>query len=155
MLGDQQKKWLLKQLEISQATFKFILSSVPFSDPRKDKWGEYPRERDEILRFIREHEIPGVLFLAGDVHHGAVSRMPGFDGMKELIFGPLAAPMNYKVSANEARFEFFYHQTPNFGKITVNPDEANPTVQIEWLDERHQLIHREILEHNQYYSYTR
>ena len=153
MLGIQQKQWLLKQLKASQATFKFILSSVPFSDPRKDKWGEYPGERDQILSFIRDQAISGVLFLAGDVHHGAVSRMPGFDDMKELIFGPLAAPMNYKISSSEPRFEFFYEKSPNYGKITVSPDEANPTVQIEWLDEHHELIHRVILEDNQYYSY--
>ncbi|MGD9850775.1 MAG: alkaline phosphatase [Nitrospirales bacterium] len=152
ILGADQKQWFLKQLGDSQASVKFILSSVPFSDPRKDKWGEYPGERDEILKFIRERAIPGVVFLAGDVHHGAVSRMPGFDDMKEFIFGPLAAPMNYKISPSEPRFEFFYHKTPNYGKITVNPDEAKPTVRIKWLDAQHRLIHEVMLENGQYPS---
>lgn len=155
MLGENQKQWLLKQLEASQATVKFILSSVPFSDPRKDKWGEYPGERDEILTFIRERSISGVVFLAGDVHHGAVSRMPGFEEMKEFIFGPLAAPMNYKISPSEPRFEFFYQDTPNYGKITVHPDEAGPTVQIEWLDAQHRVIHGVILENGKYHSLSR
>ena len=141
MLGEAQKQWLLHQLKASQATTKFIVSSVPFSDPRKDKWGEYPHERDEILQFIRDQAISGVFFLAGDVHHGAVSRMPGFADMQEMIFGPLAAHMNYKVSSSEPRFEFFYHQTPNFGKITVHPDPTHPTVHIEWIDAHHQVIY--------------
>lgn len=146
MLGEHQKQWLLKHLEASQAPVKFIVTSVPFSDPRKDKWGEYPGERDEILTFIRERSIPGVIFLAGDVHHGAVSRMPGFEDMKEFVFGPLAAPMNYKISPSEPRFEFFYRNAPNYGKITVHPYEAGPTVQIEWLDGQHRVIHRVIVE---------
>jgi len=149
MLGAEQKQWLLTQLESSQSLVKFIVSSVPFSDPRKDKWGEYPGERDEILQFIRDRAISGVFFLSGDVHHAAVSRMPGFDEMKEFIFGPLAAPMNYKVSPYDPRFEFFYEQNHNYGKITVKPDLENPTVQIDWLDARHQLIHRVIVEQNQ------
>lgn len=154
MLGAEQKQWLFKQLESSQALVKFIVSSVPFSDPRKDKWGEYPGERDEILQFIRNRAISGVFFLSGDVHHAAVSRMPGFDEMKEFIFGPLAAPMNYKVSPHDPRFEFFYEHNHNYGKITVKPDLENPTVQIEWLDARHQLIHRVIVEQNQFYQDT-
>ncbi len=155
MLGANQKQWLLKQLEASQAPVKFILSSVPFSDPRKDKWGEYPDERDEILTFIRDRSIPGVVFLAGDVHHGAVSRMPGFEEMKEFIFGPLAAPMNYKISPSEPRFEFFYRDTPNYGKITVHPDKTAPTVQIEWLDAQHRVIHGVIMENGKYHALSR
>ncbi|MGE0474905.1 MAG: alkaline phosphatase [Nitrospirales bacterium] len=153
MLGEEQKQWLLKELGASQAAVKFILSSVPFSDPRKDKWGEYPGERDEIFTFIRERAITGVVFLAGDVHHGAVSRMPGLEDMKEFIFGPLAAPMNDKVSPNEPRFEFFYDKTPNYGKITVSPEEVNPMVRIEWLDARHQVIHGVVVENGQYHSF--
>jgi alkaline phosphatase D len=145
MLGEAQKRWLLKQLASSSATFKFIISSVPFSDPRVDKWGEYPEERDEILGFLTKHGITGVMFLAGDVHHAAVSRIPGLTNRKEFIFGPLAAPMNYKISRQEPRFEYFNDASRNFGKITVQPDELKPSVKIEWFDEKNTLLHRVIL----------
>jgi alkaline phosphatase D len=150
MLGDAQKRWLLEKLAASSARFKFIISSVPFSDPRVDKWGEYPEERDEILGFLAKHGITGVLFLAGDVHHAAVSRLPGFMDRKEFIFGPLAAPMNYKISGREPRFEYFNEDARNFGKITVQPDELKPLVQVEWFDERNTLLHRVILEGDRY-----
>jgi len=146
MLGEPQKRWLLAQLSASSARFKFIISSVPFSDPRVDKWGEYPEERDEILGFIAKKGVTGVLFLAGDVHHAAVSRMPGLTDRQEFIFGPLAAPMNYKISSREPRFEYFNDNYCNFGKITVQPDELKPLVQVEWFDANNTLLHRVILE---------
>jgi alkaline phosphatase D len=148
MLGETQKRWLLAQLAASTARFKFIISSVPFSDPRVDKWGEYPEERDEILGFLTKKGITGVLFLAGDVHHAAVSRMPGFTDRKEFIFGPLAAPMNYKISSREPRFEYFNEDYRNFGKITVQPDELKSSVQVEWFGANNALLHRVILEDN-------
>ncbi|GJL59948.1 MAG: alkaline phosphatase [Nitrospirales bacterium] len=149
MLGTVQKQWLLEQLAASSATFKFIISSVPFSDPRVDKWGEYPDERDEILGYLNKMGITGVLFLAGDLHIGAVSRMPGMTDHKEYIFGPLASSMNNYISPGERRFEYFYNVSPNFGKITVHPDGLKTSVRIEWFDANQTLLHQVILEENQ------
>ena len=154
MLGDDQKKWLLQQLAVSSATFKFIVSSVPFSDPRDDKWGEFSEERDDILGFIRDKSISGVIFLSGDVHHAAVSHMPHDPAVREFIFGPLAAPMNYKISSREPRFEFFHEASQNYGKVTVQPEGPNPSVQVEWFDTRNTLLHQVSIESNHYYSST-
>jgi len=151
MIGLEQKQWLLQQLAASSATFKFLVSSVPFSDPRDDKWGEYPGERDEILKYIQENKIPGVIFLAGDVHHAAVSRMPHDPAVREFIFGPLAAPMNYKISRLEPRFEFFHEASQNYGKVTVHLDGPTPFVRVEWFDNTNALLHRVDVENEQYF----
>lgn len=152
MLGQEQKQWFLQQLAASSATFKFIVSPVPFSDPRDDKWGEYPEERDEILRTIQEQKIPGVIFLAGDVHHAALSHMPHDPAIPEFIFGPLAAPMNYKVSRLDPRFEFFHEATQNYGKVTVHPDGPTTTVRIEWFDISNTLLYQVDVEDEHYYT---
>jgi len=154
MLGLEQKQWLLQQLAASSATFKFIVSSVPFSDPRDDKWGEYPEERDDILRNIQENNIAGVIFLAGDVHHAAVSQMPHDPAVREFIFGPLAAPMNYKVSSREPRFEFFHEDYQNYGKVTVQPEGPKPSVRVEWFDSTNVLLHQITVEDDHYYPST-
>jgi len=154
MLGLEQKQWLVQQLAASSATFKFIVSSVPFSDPRDDKWGEYPVERDDILKNIQENKIPGVIFLAGDVHHAAVSQMPPDPAVREFIFGPLAAPMNYKVSSREPRFEFFHEDYQNYGKVTVQPEGPKPSVRVEWFDTTNALLHQVTVEDDHYYPST-
>jgi phosphodiesterase/alkaline phosphatase D-like protein len=142
MLGAAQKQWLKDSLASTSATIKFIATSVPFSDPREDKWGEYQQERDEILEFIDEMEIAGVVFLTADVHHAAVAKVPGPLGLKEFIFGPLATTMNYKIASNEPRFEYFNDQSQNYGKITVKPGPPQLSVEIEWFDRFHHLLHR-------------
>jgi len=154
MIGLEQKQWLLRQLAASSATFKFIVSSVPFSDPRDDKWGEYPAERDEILGNIQENNISGVVFLAGDVHHAAVSHMPHDPAVREFIFGPLAAPMNYKISRSEPRFEFFHEASQNYGKVTVYPEGPNPSARVEWFDTTNALLHRVDVENEHDYPST-
>jgi alkaline phosphatase D len=142
MLGPVQKQWLKDSLAASPATIKFVVTSVPFSDPRKDKWGEYPQERDDILDFIGKKGIAGVVFLATDVHHAAVANVPGPLGLKELIFGPLATTMNYKINPNEPRFENFNDQSQNYGKISVKPGHPNLSVEVEWFDKFHNRLHR-------------
>lgn len=152
MLGPVQKQWLKDSLAASPATIKFIVTSVPFSDPRNDKWGEYPQERDEILDFIGKESITGVVFLTTDVHHAAIAKVPGPLGLQELIFGPLAMTMNHRINPNEPRFEYFNDQSQNYGKISVKPGHPDLSVEVEWFDKLHTLLHRvefgEVSSHN-------
>ncbi len=145
MLGREQKEWLYRRLQSSSAIFKIIATSVPFSDPRKDKWGQYQQERDEILRFIHDHGISGVVFLAADVHHAAVARVPGALGIKELIFGPLAAPMSQTVNGGDSRFEYFNDHTRNFGKITIQFEDKVERLKAEWFDQDGNILHHFVL----------
>lgn len=145
MLGNRQKHWLMDRLKSSSAAVKFIATSVPFSDPGKDKWGEYPQERDEILNFIQRQGITGILFLATDVHHGAVANVPGPLGLKELIFGPLAMTMNYKINGEDSRFEYFNDEYRNYGKITVHSESSKWIVNIDWFTEGNVLLHQVVL----------
>ena len=69
MLGARQKAWLKDGLRASRAPAKFLLSSVPLQGPwGADRWAGYATERDELLRFIRDERIRGVIVLSGDVH---------------------------------------------------------------------------------------
>lgn len=74
MLGKVQKEWLLQGLKESPAKFKVIGSGTMWHDKAdkggKDSWaGEhYKGERDEIFDFINQHQINGVILLAGDRH---------------------------------------------------------------------------------------
>jgi alkaline phosphatase D len=74
MLGLQQKdalfEWLGRVNET--ATFKFLISSVPFNslwgkpDGHKDTWAGYRHERNEIMDVLEF--VPNVVVLSGDRH---------------------------------------------------------------------------------------
>ena len=95
MLGSFQKKWLKDTLQHSNATFKVIASSVPFSEGIKpgsrDPWDGYPEEREEIFSFIEKQKIEGVLLIAADRHRidlRKVLRPNGYDFF-EFVSGRL------------------------------------------------------------------
>lgn len=77
MLGEKQlhdlHSWLGRVN--STATFKFIVSSVPFTslwhgwDGQKDTWAGYRIERDSLLDVLQY--IPNVVILSGDRHEFA------------------------------------------------------------------------------------
>ncbi|KAL9939251.1 hypothetical protein V8E36_002064 [Tilletia maclaganii] len=80
MLGEDQKDALMRWLgAVNQtATFKFIISSVPFNtlwggpldwDGQYDTWSAYFTERQQILDVL-EH-VPNVIVLSGDRHEFA------------------------------------------------------------------------------------
>lgn len=71
LLGAAQKAAFKQALLDSAATFKFVVSEVPIQQYYLwpyDRWEGYAAERDEMLGFIRDHAIKGVIFLSGDAH---------------------------------------------------------------------------------------
>jgi len=95
MLGATQKAELLGWLSSSQAIFKFIVSSVQFSDitQKSDLWFGYQTERAQIFDYIRDHGIRGVVLLTGDRHWSGFFRHEQVDPyfLYELTSSPFGA----------------------------------------------------------------
>lgn len=99
MLGAVQKAFLKVVLLASQATFKFIINEVPITElfglPYDRREG-YRTERNELLEFIRTHQIKNVVFLTTDIHANLVAdvRLDTFKDRtpiaKEVVVGPIA-----------------------------------------------------------------
>jgi len=140
MLGKAQKKWLLARLRASRASFKFIATAVPFTNPGYDRWGGFPLERDEILAFILANDIQGVVFLGGDVHYAAVATVPGGRGIKEFMTGPLAQVARYP--ANTDGLEFWYGAELNYMYVEVTDRGPQSYLEVSVIDKQHKVIHR-------------
>jgi alkaline phosphatase D len=105
-VSPEQMAWLKDGLLASTARFKIVLNSVPITDMDDvylglgddDRWDGYPEQRTEILDWIAEHAIPGVLWVAGDFHWGAVATIgrPGdpYDDRYEVFCGPSGSLIN-------------------------------------------------------------
>lgn len=98
--GRRQLDWLKQSLlqakELKLFTFKFIATGNQFlaADPRSEGHEAYRREREELLAFIRDHAITGVVFLTGDVHHtGIYRRQLGPEGpwVYDITSSPLSS----------------------------------------------------------------
>ena len=141
MLGRSQKEWLFEGISQSGAIFKFIATSVPMAGGGSDRWDGYPRERAEILGYIRQKKITGVIFLSGDLHCAAITRIPKSNGLRDITAGPLAAPLNRITNGTASRFEFFEAENFNFAKITVDPTAEPVHALVEFIDQDNRLFH--------------
>ena len=138
MLGARQKAWLKDGLRASRAPAKFLLSSVPLQGPwGADRWAGYATERDELLRFVRDERIRGVIVLSGDVHTAVDIELDG--GPREFVAGPLAAWPSCRIAPRirpllETSGRFFICDAFNCGLVTVRPQASPPEVEVRYVD---------------------
>lgn len=97
-VSEEQLAWLIEGLQASEATWKIVLNSVPVADlPEvldagdllEDRWEGYREQREALLAGTAD--IPGLLFLSGDLHFGCVTRVAG-SGSHVSVFEVLTGP---------------------------------------------------------------
>ena len=135
MLGRTQKEWFFDRLASSNATFKFVATSVPMAGGGKDRWDGYPKERAEILRYIHDKKISGVVFMSADLHYAALTKIPKGNGLLDITAGPLAAPLNRVTNSANRRYEFFLAENFNFAKLTIDPQVNANEALLEFIDQ--------------------
>jgi alkaline phosphatase D len=98
--GRRQLEWLKQSLlqakELNHFKFLFIATGNQMLqvEPRGEPHELYRREREELLQFIREYNLTGVVFLTGDVHHSGVYRRrlsPTGPWIYEVTSSPLSS----------------------------------------------------------------
>ncbi len=117
MLGDAQFEWLERELRASRATFKLVASGSTISAGLKDCWLLYTRVRDRL--FDLTHEVPGIVFLTGDLHQSFVVRLEA--GKKKAGY-PIYEVVSSGVAVNRA--EHF------FTTIAVDTEAADPSLKV-------------------------
>ena len=102
----EQMDWLKTALSASSARFKFVMNSVPIIDftdligevEAIDRWQGFPEQRTEILSYIEDNGIEGVIWLSGDFHFGLVAQVSPTgaigDTMMEVLNGPTGSFIN-------------------------------------------------------------
>jgi alkaline phosphatase D len=71
LLGDEQWKWLEKEMKNSTARVNIIASGVSVLSkqiPFAEEWRDFKWARKRLFKLIDKHRLSGVMFLAGDRH---------------------------------------------------------------------------------------
>lgn len=141
-ISPAQMTWLQQGLADSPAVFKLIMNSVPISDfplafdaYKVDRWEAYSKQRKQILQFIDDESITGVIWVSGDFHLGSVQRVaksgPGANQL-EVLAGPGAQKSNLLVPFLEPpQFDF---ATGKNNYTAFHLDPANGDVRIVFHD---------------------
>ncbi len=136
MLGPVQKKWLKQQLTNAKGTFKVLCSSVPWDfrtkGDSKDTWNGYKQEHEEILSFIEDQKIEGVLLMSADRHRSdcwKIGRENGY-GFYEFNSSRLTNQHVHQ-TMEKAGAIFSYNKLQSFGLVTFDTTADDPQVKYE------------------------
>jgi alkaline phosphatase D len=139
MLGPEQKAWLLHALKESSATFKVIVSPVPWAYDAKpgsvDTWNGFRQERDDIFDFLSEHRIPGVVLVSADRHRSDAWRIerPGAYPLYEFSSSRLTNEHLHPVM-EESLFGYNHKQSFGVLRFDLAGDDPALTYEIHSID---------------------
>jgi len=104
MLGEKQMDWLKNSLLYSRAAFKIIAIGTQVLNPvsPNDKLSDFPVEYNELMNFLKDYGINGVMFLTGDRHHSEIIKIDraGTYPLFDITVSPLTAG-SYKFGGPE------------------------------------------------------
>ncbi len=132
MLGPVQKEWLLKGLSNSEATFKMIVSPVPWSDLAKsemegrfDTWKGYKAERQEIFDHLTRESISGVMLMSADRHRSDLWKI---DRENDYPLYEFESSRLTNVHQHNCipEAEFCYNEDNSFGKLIFRTNTPKP-----------------------------
>ncbi len=89
-LGEKQLAWLKRELLASKAKVKVLATGGEWqTHGQAASWTSFPRERDDLFKFIGDHNITGLLLLSGDRHFTAAYQAAG--KFIEVTSGPMGS----------------------------------------------------------------
>lgn len=125
VLGKVQLEWLKDALASSTAPFKLVaMGGQLLSDARKyEMYSNYgfEAERNEIITYIQNEGIKGVVFINGDRHHTELSvlRDEGKPAIYDLTVSPLTSGSHFSDEVNNLRVPETYVAEQNYAEIFV------------------------------------
>jgi alkaline phosphatase D len=139
MFGKQQMTWLKNSLLHSNATFKIIAVGSQVLNPvsNTDKLLNCPIEYEELMNFIKEYKINGVVFLTGDRHHSEIIKVerPGYYPLYDITVSPLTSG-THKFGGPEKNNPYRVlgiDEKQNYGKFSVTGKKNERKLTVEFL----------------------
>lgn len=124
--GPEQMDWLKNAMLYSTATFKIIATGGQVLNPAStyECMRFYSYEYNDLMNFLAEHKISGVLFFSGDRHHSEVIKQvrPLLYPLYDVTISPLTATIGTAKGAeinNPARINGTLVEAQNFGNISI------------------------------------
>ena len=139
MLGAQQMEWLKNSLLYSTATFKIIAVGSQVLNPVSpyDTWWNFPAEYEELMSFLKEYKINGVVFLTGDRHHSEIIKVerPGTYPLFDITVSPLTSG-THKFSGPEKNNPYRVlgiDEKQNYGRFSFSGLRGSRKMTVEYL----------------------
>ncbi|MCE2788797.1 MAG: alkaline phosphatase family protein, partial [Saprospiraceae bacterium] len=139
ILGEQQRYWLKETLLQSRAPFKFVAVGGQFLSDFAgfENFANYAEERKEIIEFIDEKKIEGVIFLSGDRHHSEITKLttPGGITIYDVTSSALTSgTYDHSKEPNTLRVEGSIFGERNFARFQVKGPRKNRKLSVSFIN---------------------
>jgi alkaline phosphatase D len=136
ILGEQQKYWIKEALLYSRAPFKFVCIGGQVLNTAKvyENYANYEAERAEILQFIDDYNIKGVVFITGDRHHSEISKLVTDKGniIYDVTSSAITSGTGPHEEPNTLRVPGSMIGVRNFAKFKVSGERKNRKLSVEF-----------------------
>jgi alkaline phosphatase D len=140
MWGKQQMDWLKNALLMSYANFKVIVTGSQTLNPlsKDDCLQHYPIEFKELMDFLAQERINGVVFLTGDRHHSEIMKYerPGAYPIYDITASSFTAGVgkvrDYERN-NPARVEGSLVEANNYARISISGKARERKMKVEFI----------------------
>ncbi|MGB4968857.1 MAG: alkaline phosphatase D family protein, partial [Saprospiraceae bacterium] len=141
MWGLEQMNWLKNQLLNSRATFKLIANGSPILNQynKYDCMVHYINEFQELIDFIIEEKISGVLFFTGDRHHSEITSRKlsdsytTYDITSSSLTSGIYKLNDYEKSNPDLLVDLLIDQN-NYTKVSVHGKPKERKLKVEFMD---------------------
>lgn len=147
--GEEQMQWLMDGLVSSDAAFKIVVNGNQVTNlgNTHESFPMYKKEFNDLMNFLKEERVEGVLFLSGDVHYGQLlkTEREGLYPLYEFTSSPLSAGV-YEIADSEESYENPLHVKGtlvtdyNFGMITVSGPRRDRVLTLQSYDRKGNLF---------------
>lgn len=150
MWGKAQLDWLKNGLLTSMTnksiSFRIIATGSQVLNPVSpyDCAQHYPVELHELLDFIRDYKIEGIIFFDGDRHHSEVIKLQNkaMYPLYDVTASPLTSG-SHMFSGPEKNNPYRVlgiENIQNFSKVTVSGPQTNRTLKVEFIGPRGDIL---------------
>ncbi len=151
MLGQEQWKWLEKELDSSKADFNIIVTGVQVLSNLHgfEAWGNMPNERTKLLNLIASSKAKGVFILSGDRHVCEISKTK-LDNMSYPIYDITSSGLSHSYE-NVGEEENPYRVSNLIGKknfTLLNFDFDKHSVLVEIRGKKNKLLISKDIKYN-------
>jgi alkaline phosphatase D len=121
ILGDEQWDWLEDQLR-ETADLKILVSSIQvIADmDQKEKWGNFPKEKQKLYDLIARTKPKNLVILSGDRHFASLAKteIRGWGTLWDVTSSSLNKPKD--VQTQDTTFVNGIYNKENFGTMTLD-----------------------------------
>ncbi|MFN0159310.1 MAG: alkaline phosphatase D family protein [Bacteroidota bacterium] len=141
VFGPGQLQWLKESLISSDAPFKIVASGNQMLNPisSHESFAKYSHEQRELLGWIKEQKIAGVVFLSGDRHHTELIKIEDstFYPLYDFTSSPLTSGLGnpeHELDNPERVAGTLVRDKRNFGLLKFDGPRTNRRLTMECYD---------------------